>query len=144
MIPHSFDYKRASSVEEAIEILQNGSYAKVLGGGHSLVPALKLRLNAPETLVDVTRIESLKGIAIEDDTLVIGAANTHHEIATSAEVQNTLSFLAQGYDPFGAAKLGVYLHGFAADLTLKNQSMESMLITDVIESLGKALKKTME
>ncbi len=55
-----------------------------------------------------------------------------------------LSFLAQGYDPFGAAKLGVYLHGFAADLTLKNQSMESMLITDVIESLGKALKKTME
>ena len=55
-----------------------------------------------------------------------------------------LSFLAQGYDPFGAAKLGVYLHGFAADLTLKNQSMESMLITDVIESLGKAFKKTME
>ena len=55
-----------------------------------------------------------------------------------------LSFFAQGYDPFGAAKLGVYLHGFAADLTLKNQSMESMLITDVIESLGKALKKTME
>nr|WP_315181972.1 NAD(P)H-hydrate dehydratase [uncultured Flavobacterium sp.] len=55
-----------------------------------------------------------------------------------------LSFLAQGYDPFGAAKLGVYLHGFAADLTLKKQSMESMLITDVIESLGKALKKTME
>jgi carbon-monoxide dehydrogenase medium subunit len=90
MIPHSFDYKRASSVEEAIEILQNGSYAKVLGGGHSLVPALKLRLNAPETLVDVTRIESLKGIAIEDGTLVIGAANTHHEIATSADVQISL------------------------------------------------------
>lgn len=101
MIPHSFDYKRASSVEEAIEILQNGSYAKVLGGGHSLVPALKLRLNAPDTLVDVTRIESLKGITIEDGTLVIGAANTHHEIATSADVQNTLSFLAKGASAIG-------------------------------------------
>jgi len=50
------------------------------------------------------------------------------------------SFLAQGYKPFNAAKLGVYLHGLAADKALKNQSMESMLITDVIESLGKAFK----
>lgn len=101
MIPHSFDYKRASSVEEAIEILQSGGYAKVLGGGHSLVPALKLRLNAPDTLVDITRIASLKGIAIEDGTLVIGAATTHHEIATSPEVQQTLSFLAEGAGAIG-------------------------------------------
>ena len=50
------------------------------------------------------------------------------------------SFLAQGYEPFGAANLGVYIHGLAADKTLKNQSMESMLITDVIESLGQAFK----
>jgi len=50
------------------------------------------------------------------------------------------SFLAQGYSPLIAAKLGVYLHGLAADITLKEQSMESMLITDVIENLGKAFK----
>jgi hydroxyethylthiazole kinase-like uncharacterized protein yjeF len=51
------------------------------------------------------------------------------------------AFLAQGYAPFNAAKQGVYLHGLAADIALKKQSMESLLITDVIESLGKAFKK---
>lgn len=50
------------------------------------------------------------------------------------------AFLAQGYAPFDAAKLGVFIHGFAADLTLNEQSMESMLITDVIENLGKVFK----
>lgn len=51
------------------------------------------------------------------------------------------SFLAQGYSPFDAAKLGVYIHGLAADLSLKNQSMESVLILDIIENLGKAFQK---
>jgi hydroxyethylthiazole kinase-like uncharacterized protein yjeF len=53
------------------------------------------------------------------------------------------SFLAQGYKPFDAAKLAVYIHGLAADICLKKQSMESMLITDVIDCFGKAFKKTM-
>lgn len=53
------------------------------------------------------------------------------------------AFLAQGYQPFSAAKIGVYLHGLAADLALQKQSMESMLITDVVEYLGAAFKKTM-
>lgn len=54
------------------------------------------------------------------------------------------AFLAQGYAPFTAAKMGVYIHGLAADITLKRQSMESMLITDVIEHLGEAFKKIMK
>ncbi len=54
------------------------------------------------------------------------------------------AFLAQGYEPFTSAKLGVYFHGLAADITLKDQSMESMLITDVIEYLGKAFKEVMK
>lgn len=54
------------------------------------------------------------------------------------------SFLAQGYPPLDAAKIGVYLHGLAADIALKNQSVESMLITDVIECLGKAFKLTVK
>jgi hydroxyethylthiazole kinase-like uncharacterized protein yjeF len=54
------------------------------------------------------------------------------------------SFLAQGYKPLNAAKISVYLHGLAADLTLKEQSMESMMITDVIENIGKAFKTIME
>ena len=53
------------------------------------------------------------------------------------------AFLAQGYEPFVAAKIGVYLHGLAADIALQNQSMESMLINDVIECLGKAFKQTL-
>jgi hydroxyethylthiazole kinase-like uncharacterized protein yjeF len=53
------------------------------------------------------------------------------------------AFLAQGYKPFDAAKLGVYIHGLAADICLKKQSMESMLITDVIECFGEAFKKVM-
>jgi len=56
----------------------------------------------------------------------------------------TAAFLAQGYEPFNAAKQAVYLHGLAADIALKNQSMESMLITDVIECLGKAFKHIMK
>ena len=54
------------------------------------------------------------------------------------------SFLAQGYEPFHAAKLGVYFLGQASDIALKKQSMESMLITDVIECLGKAFKKMLK
>ncbi len=54
------------------------------------------------------------------------------------------AFLAQGYAPFDAAKIGVYLHGLAADISLENQSMESMLITDVIENLGKAFKNVLK
>ncbi len=54
------------------------------------------------------------------------------------------AFLAQGYKPLNAAKIGVYLHGLAADITLKEQSMESMLITDVIQNLGEAFKKTVD
>jgi NAD(P)H-hydrate repair Nnr-like enzyme with NAD(P)H-hydrate dehydratase domain len=53
------------------------------------------------------------------------------------------AFLAQGYTPYTAAKIGVYVHGLAADLALKDQSMESMLISDVIECIGKAFKKIM-
>ena len=51
------------------------------------------------------------------------------------------AFLAQGYEPINAATLGVYLHGLAADITLETQSEESMLITDVIDNLGKAFQK---
>jgi len=54
------------------------------------------------------------------------------------------AFLAQGHEPFNAAKQGIYLHRLAADIALKNQSMESMLITDVIESLGQAFKHVMK
>lgn len=95
MIPQAFDYKRAGSVAEALDLLDSGD-AKILAGGHSLIPAMKLRLNSPGTLIDIAKISALQGIRQEGDELVIGAAATHYQIASSELVKNTLSMLAEG------------------------------------------------
>lgn len=84
MVSTSFDYHRAASVEEAIGLLkQHNGDAKLLAGGHSLIPTMKLRLNSPAVLIDVSRIEQLRGIREADGHIVIGAMTTHHEIANS-------------------------------------------------------------
>lgn len=95
MIPISFNYTRATSVEEALAALASGD-AKVLSGGQSLLPAMKLRLNAPDLLVDIAKIPALQGISQEGNELVIGAAATHAQIASSALVKSTVSILAEG------------------------------------------------
>lgn len=81
MYPPKFDYTRANSVDEALAQLQQG--AKVLAGGHSLIPALKLRLSDPGTLVDISRLSGLKGIAINGNTATIGALTTHAMVAAA-------------------------------------------------------------
>ena len=93
MIPEAFAYRRAGSVEEAIALLADGG--AVLAGGHSLIPALKLRLSEPETLVDIARIPELRGIRVEGDVLVIGATTRHHDVATSADVAAHAAALSQ-------------------------------------------------
>ncbi|MGE3073739.1 MAG: xanthine dehydrogenase family protein subunit M [Dehalococcoidia bacterium] len=84
MIPTEFDYKRASSLDEAISLIQasNGE-GKFLAGGHSLIPLMKLRLSEPGLLVDISRIEQLKGISEKDGKIQIGAATTHADVAAS-------------------------------------------------------------
>jgi carbon-monoxide dehydrogenase medium subunit len=73
-VPVAFDYHTANSVEEAIQLLQQyGDGAKVLAGGHSLIPTMKLRLAQPEHLIDLGRIPSLSYIHEEGNTIVIGA-----------------------------------------------------------------------
>lgn len=94
MIPSNFAYKRANSVAEAIQLLGDGD-SKVLAGGHSLIPAMKLRLNAPETLIDIARIPGLRFIETKGNVLTIGAAATHHDIMSSADVQAHLPALAE-------------------------------------------------
>jgi carbon-monoxide dehydrogenase medium subunit len=84
MIPEAFTYERASSVAEALEHMGRG--ALPLAGGHSLIPALKLRLSAPEALVDIARIPELSGIRVEGEMLVIGACTRHRVVAGSPEV----------------------------------------------------------
>jgi len=81
MIPAKFDYVRPSSVNEAVGALQNGGEdAKVIAGGQSLMPLLRLRLANPELLVDVGGIAELGGVTDHGDSLVIGSRTTHYEL----------------------------------------------------------------
>ena len=84
MFPGSFEYHRPSSVEEAVTLLgQYGDEGKVLAGGHSLIPMMKLRLADPGHLIDITRIAELKGIREQDGVLHIGAMVTENELIAS-------------------------------------------------------------
>ena len=99
MIPASFNYKKASSVEEALKMLDED--AQILGGGHSLIPALKLRLNAPGTLVDISKIESIKNITDDGDAIVIGGGATHASIANHAGLAEHCPMMVQAASEIG-------------------------------------------
>ncbi len=102
MIPESFDYQRASSVSEAISLLQQyGDSAKILAGGHSLVPTMKLRLATPETLIDIGGITELKYINDKGDYLAIGAGTTHWAIESSDLVSQKAPALSQAAGQIG-------------------------------------------
>ena len=81
MIPPAFEYVAPATIDEAVAALAAaGEDAKVIAGGQSLMPVLRLRLAAPSALVDLGRIEELRGVREHGDTLVIGAMTTHHEV----------------------------------------------------------------
>jgi aerobic carbon-monoxide dehydrogenase medium subunit len=86
MIPAVFDYHAPTSVAEAVRLLGSFDDVKILAGGQSLIPLLKLRLAAPEVIVDLGRIESLQGIREDGDALVIGAMTSHDDVARSSMV----------------------------------------------------------
>ena len=95
MIPARFDYVAASSAAQAIELLaQHGDDAKVLAGGHSLLPMMKLRLAAPAVLIDIARAGDLSGISVEGDDLVIGATTRHADLVASEVVRAGAPLLA--------------------------------------------------
>lgn len=100
MFSANFDYFRAGSVAEAGELLAKHPGAKLLAGGHSLIPLLKLRLAAPETVIDIGRIADLHGISV-NDRLTIGALSTHADIASSADVQQLATALADAASQVG-------------------------------------------
>ncbi len=94
MIPAKFDYLAPTSVEEALAALaEHGDEAKVLAGGQSLLPVLRMRLNAPEMIVDIGGIDALREIREEGDTVVIGAMVPYYEILGSALVKDSLGLL---------------------------------------------------
>lgn len=94
MIPAAFDYQKAKTVDEAIAALSDD--VKILAGGHSLIPAMKLRMNRPSKLVDITGLAALKGVKEEDGEIVIGASSTHADIANDKLIKNNLPFFAAG------------------------------------------------
>src|SRR5437763_13964647 len=84
MYPAQFDYYRPTTIDEAVKLLaQHGEDAKLLAGGHSLIPAMKLRLARPKTIVDLGRVTDLSYIREAAGRLAIGAMTTHAEIAAS-------------------------------------------------------------
>ena len=102
MIPTPFDYRRATTVDEAVAQLAaaNGS-AKLIAGGHSLVPLMKLRLAEPRTLIDIGRIPDLSGIREKDGRIEIGAGTVHHDVAMSALLKRDCPLI-----PEAAASIG--------------------------------------
>jgi len=96
MFPASFGYLAPRSFQEALALLEeHGDEAKLLAGGHSLIPAMKLRLASPRYLIDIGQLSGLRGIKIESGYLAIGALTVHADIASSDVVQDRLSGLAE-------------------------------------------------
>jgi carbon-monoxide dehydrogenase medium subunit len=95
VIPSSFEYIKASSVAEAVSALAGADDAKILGGGQSFIPILRLKLASPSLLVDVSRVAEMRGVTDDGDALVIGAMTTHHEVMTDPQVLAHAPLLAQ-------------------------------------------------
>src|SRR5256885_4015552 len=94
MIPQNFEYSTPASLKEALTLLSNTD-AKILAGGMSLIPMMKLRLAAPERLVDLSRIPGLTGIKESEGSITIGAMTTHHEVEDSALLRAKCPLLAE-------------------------------------------------
>ena len=102
MIPAPFDYLRATSLDDAFAKIRAANGAgKFIAGGHSLVPVMKLRLSEPAVLIDIARIPGLSGIRQQGDTIEIGAATVHHEVATSGVLQKVCPMLADAAATIG-------------------------------------------
>lgn len=93
MIPSGFEYHRATSIDDAIAKLSENEDAKLLAGGHSLLPMMKLRFAEPPCLIDINGIEELKGICMDGDTITIGAMTTENELINSEILQQHCSLL---------------------------------------------------
>jgi carbon-monoxide dehydrogenase medium subunit len=102
VIPTAFEYQRAKSVDDALAQLKaGGGKAKILAGGHSLIPLMKLRLSEPDRLIDIARIPGLAGIREKDGAIEIGAATVHHDVATSSLLRDKSPFVAEAASDIG-------------------------------------------
>ena len=137
MIPAAFDYIRAGSAEEALAALaEHGDEAKLLAGGHSLLPLMKLRLSTPAVLVDIGRLDDLSYINDAGDHLAIGALTRHRDVETSELVQSQAGLLAEATSHVGDPQVrhrgtigGSIAHGDpASDLPSVMLAMRATLV----------------
>jgi aerobic carbon-monoxide dehydrogenase medium subunit len=138
VIPASFDYIRAGSVEEAIgALVEHGDDAKLLAGGHSLLPLMKLRLATPEVVVDLGRVDALRGVCETDDgRLAIGAMTRHQDVMDDPLIREHCGVLAEVTAVVGDAQVrhrgtigGALAHGDAAgDLPTALLALEGSLV----------------
>ncbi len=105
MYPAQFDYRRAGSVDEALSLLQENEEAKLMAGGHSLIPMMKLRLAQPPLVIDIGRLDELKGISAGDGSVRVGALTTHAEIAGSDLLAAHCPVLAEAAGHIGDAQV---------------------------------------
>jgi carbon-monoxide dehydrogenase medium subunit len=109
MYPASFEYHRVATVEEAVGLLtRHKDDAKLLAGGHSLIPMMKLRLAQPKHLVDIGRVKGLSGIREEGGHFVIGALTTHHAVESSAAVKQKCPMLSEAAAMIGDPQVRNY------------------------------------
>src|SRR5262249_13417832 len=96
MYPASFEYHWPGTVEEAVRLLgTHKDDAKLLAGGHSLIPLMKLRLSSPKHVIDIGRVTGLSGIREEGGAIVIGALTTHYTVESSASLKTKCPVLAE-------------------------------------------------
>lgn len=101
MLPNTVDYYRASSVSDALSVLKANPDAKILAGGHSLIPAIKLRLNSPSMVIDIANLSDLNYIKEEGGNICIGAMTTHGQIAHSSLLADKLPLFTETADVIG-------------------------------------------
>lgn len=105
MYAAEFDYYKASSVAEAIQLLNSHPEAKLLAGGHSLIPLMKLRLARPPAVIDIGGVAALKGISVNNNTIRIGALTTHGEIASSHDLRHANPLMSEAAGGIGDAQV---------------------------------------
>ena len=146
MIPAAFEYVRAGSVEDAVELLGRDEDAKLLAGGHSLIPLLRLRFVRPPLLVDIGRLDDLRYVREKGDRIAIGALSRHAELVRDPLLAQACPMLAQAASGVGdpqvrhrgtiggsvahadpASDLGTILLALDADLVARGPSGERVL-----------------
>ncbi len=95
MYPASFDYYRPKNLKDAVTLLRKKKDAKLLAGGHSLLPAMRLRVSAPAAIIDIGRVKNLQGIKVRKSSIQIGALTTHAEVAESGALKKNCPLLSE-------------------------------------------------